>query len=71
MNSSKPITEDQLLGLLKLIAVIGGNPGMLKPVELSRQMQGYPVKVSAASQGSYEENLGQLVYLAKSFGVLK
>lgn len=71
MNLSKPITEDQLLGLLKLIAVIGGNPGMLKPVELAPQMKGYPPEVGLATRKNFEDNLAVVKQLAQKFGAMK
>lgn len=71
MNPSKPITEDQLIGLLKLLAIVGGNPGMLKPVKLVPQTGGYPPKIDPVTIFNYRENFEVIKQLAREFGALK
>lgn len=70
MNPSKPITEDQLIGLLKLLAIVGGNPGMLKPVKLDPAIGKAPI-INRGLYNNYLDNFKVITQLAQELGALK
>ena len=70
MNPNQPVTQEQLVGLLRLIAIVGSNPKLLKEVTLIPRTNGIP-KISPATQFNYESNLKTIRGLAIGLNVLK
>lgn len=70
MNPSKPITEDQLLGLLKVIAAVAARPELFEPLKLTA-LTGGVTRVNPVSQTDFEGNIKTVQGLARYYGVLK